>query len=317
MADATDQKQRSRSWFCRSALGPLGLLIGAFVHGEALLAQPNSSPASTSFGATLDGSELTCPPSPSDSVEMKAVTENVLRPDPKFDMAALTTAFQGEGFKAYMAAWSERQSRDWPYLCRYRAANAELLAQGERPDLVLMGDSITENWVAAHPDLFTHGFVGRGIGGQTSPQMLARFYSDVVALRPRVVQIMAGTNDIGGNTGPNLLSDYTNNINAMIDIAKANRIDVILAAIPPITKIPTKPDFDPRPNVTRINAQLKEIATHRNVVFVDYFSPLADSTGSFDRRYSNEGVHPNRDGYAIMAPLLQRAFNIAVRKQRR
>ncbi|HWI87579.1 MAG TPA: GDSL-type esterase/lipase family protein [Sphingomonas sp.] len=284
--------------------------------GEAC-AQPAPATAAGAHAASLDGTELICPPLANDTPEMIRMRENALRPDPNFKMDLPPGGFQGEAFKKFMAALAERQSKDWPYLCRYRAANAELLAGGSRPDMILMGDSITENWVSAHPDFFAHGFVGRGISGQSSPQMLARFYADVVALHPRFVHIMAGTNDIGGATGPSLEQDYINNINAMIDIAQANGITVILAAIPPITKILPRPDFDPRPNVRRINADLKSIAERRNLVFVDYFRPLADASGAFDHRYANEGVHPNRDGYSIMEPLLLKAYETAGGKIRR
>lgn len=281
------------------------------VSGTAL-AQAAPVAAASEQNASLDGTVLTCPPSVSDTPALLKMREDVLRPDPDYKMPS--GGFQSEAFRQFIAAVQERQSRDWPYLCRYRAANAELLAHAERPDMVLMGDSITENWVAASPDFFAHGFTGRGISGQTSAQMLARFYADVVALRPRFVHIMAGTNDIGGATGPTLESDYINNINSMVDIAQANGITVILAAIPPITQLMFKPDFDPRPNVRRVNAALKSLAERRKLVFVDYFTPLADTGGAFDRRYANEGVHPNRDGYAIMERLLSNGYKTAERK---
>lgn len=280
------------------------LLLG----GGAAGAQPAPLAALDTPAPSLDGTDLICPPVATDTPEMIKMRENALRPDPNFKMDLPPGGFQDEGFKKFMAAMVERQAKDWPFLCRYRAANAELLARGTRPDMVLMGDSITENWVAAQPELFAHGFVGRGISGQSSPQMLARFYADVVALHPRFVHIMAGTNDIGGATGPSLEQDYLNNINAMIDIAQANGITVILAEIPPITRILPRPAFDPRPNVRRINVGLRDIAERRKLVLVDYFSPLADATGAFDRRFANEGVHPNRDGYAIMRPLLLKAY---------
>jgi hypothetical protein len=129
-----------------------------------------------------------------------------------------------------------QQAADWPNLCRYKTENTTRMRE-PRPRAVFMGDSITDNGVRGDPALFANGIVGRGIGGQTSPQMLARFRQDVVALRRRVVHIMAGTNDIAGNTGPTTLEDYQHNILAMIDLARANDIAVILAAIPPSRKL--------------------------------------------------------------------------------
>lgn len=301
---------RARRAFLMAACA--GLL---FADGP-LQAQSVTAAVPVAQGDSLDGTQLICAPAFSQSPEMAAMREGMLRPDPNFKMLLPPGGFEGEEFKKIMSSLREKQASDWPDLCHYRQANVALLAAGKHPDMVLIGDSITENWVAAHPDFFARGFVGRGISGQTSPQMLARFYADVVSLKPRVVQIMAGTNDIGGNTGPTLLSDYANTINSMIDIASANGISVILAKIPPITRIPTKPSFDPRPNVIRLNAKLEEIARQRGLVLVDYYGPLVDSESGFDRRYANEGVHPNRDGYAIMEVRLRVAYQAALERRR-
>jgi len=278
--------------------------IGA-AHGQV---SPAERPPPTPRYSSLDGTTFGCPSLISDRPDLVQMREDVLRPDPNYRLQLPPGGFEGEQFKKFMADLNERRAKDWPDLCHYRAANAALLASGARPQMIFMGDSITENWVPAHPGFFRQGFVGRGISGQSSPQMLARFYADVVALRPRFVHIMTGTNDIGGATGPSLEQDYLNNVNAMIDIAQAHGITVILAGIPPITKILPKPDFDPLPMVRRMNADLKAIAQQRKLVFVDYYSRLADPTGGFDRRFSNEGVHPNRDGYTVMESLLSRAY---------
>lgn len=205
-------------------------------------------------------------------------------------------------------------ARDWPNLCRYKEANA-LLVGATRPKVVFMGDSITEGWVAGDPALFTNDVVGRGIGGQTSPQMLVRFRQDVVALRPRVVHIMAGTNDIAGNTGPATVQDYQNNILAMIDVARANGIAVVLAGIPPSQRLYWRGDLDPRPLIRELNAWLSATATEQGLVFVDYGTVLADADGGLRADFGNDGVHPNRSGYAAMRPLAERA--IAAASERR
>src|SRR5690606_23327793 len=180
--------------------------------------------------------------------------------------------------------------------CRYQAANAAL-ADGPAPSVVFMGDSITEGWVDGDPALFADGVVGRGIGGQTSPQMLVRFRQDVVALKPRVVHIMAGTNDIAGNTGPAQIRDFQNNVLAMLDIARANDIAVVLAGIPRSRRLYWR-ELDPRPLIRELNAWLRDTAAERGLVFVDYGAALADNDGGLRADLGNDGVHPNRAGYA-------------------
>jgi acetyl esterase/lipase/lysophospholipase L1-like esterase len=206
-----------------------------------------------------------------------------------------------------------QQAADWPNLCRYKAANAALV-RGPRPRAVFMGDSITDNWVRGDPALFANGIVGRGIGGQTSPQMLARFRQDVVALRPRVVHIMAGTNDVAGNTGPTTLEDYQHNMLAMIDLARANDIALVIAAIPPSRKLFWRGDFDPRPQIREMNEWLRGLAFSRGLTFVDYGMVLADPDGGMRADFGNDGVHPNRLGYARMRPLAERAVAEAVER---
>lgn len=205
----------------------------------------------------------------------------------------------------------ELLARDWPNLCRYKEANAALEGR-PRPQAVLMGDSITEGWVDGDPTLFADGIVGRGIGGQTSPQMLVRFRQDVVALKPRVVHIMAGTNDIAGNTGPATVQDFQNNILAMIDLARANGIAVILAGIPPSRRLYWRGELDPRPLIRDLNAWLRGTAQQRGLVFVDYGAVLADADGGLRADLGNDGVHPNRAGYAAMRPLAERAIAAAI-----
>jgi lysophospholipase L1-like esterase len=205
----------------------------------------------------------------------------------------------------------EQQARDWPGLCRYQDANAALVGEPS-PRVVFMGDSITEGWVDGDPLLFSAGVVGRGISAQTSPQMLLRFRQDVVVLRPRVVHIMAGTNDIAGNTGPTTVRDYQNNILAMLDIARANDIAVVLAGIPPSKRLYWR-ELDPRREIRILNAWLRDTAAERGLVFVDYGEVLADAEGGLRADLGNDGVHPNRTGYVAMRPLAERAIAAAER----
>jgi len=214
----------------------------------------------------------------------------------------------------FRARQAEQFATDWPLRCRYRDANADLLESAERPRVVFMGDSITEGWVEADPDFFTsNGFVGRGISGQSSPQMLARFWQDVVALDPLAVHIMAGANDIGGATGPITADEYIGTIASMVDIAQANDIAVIIAALSPMSRLLPRPEFDTRPVVPQLNALLAELAQEKGVVFVDYFTPLRAEDNSFDSAYANDGVHPTRAGYAVMKVLAEDAIQQTLR----
>ena len=174
--------------------------------------------------------------------------------------------------------WAGSESiiqNDWASLCRYRAANAALDPK-QRPVAVFMGDSITERWNELDPDFFAHGFLDRGISGQTSPQMLVRFMADVVALHPQVVHIMAGTNDVAGNTGPNSPEDFKNNIRAMVDLARANGISVVIGSIPPADHFGWSPEFRPARQIAELNRWLRDYASAEGLVYADYYAALAD-----------------------------------------
>jgi acetyl esterase/lipase/lysophospholipase L1-like esterase len=286
----------------------LCLLVSALLVGVAV-ANAVAQPVTAANGSSP------CPPSdPAAEARLKPIDDLFMTP------AASPEAFWAEFAKlqaTVLAGDAERNraqlAADWPNLCRYKAANVTL-ARGPRPRAVFMGDSITDNWVRGDPALFANGFVGRGIGAQTSPQMLARFRQDVVALRPRVVHIMAGTNDIAGNTGPTTLEDYQHNILAMIDLARANDIAVVVAAIPPSRKLFWRGDFDPRPRIREWNDWLRGLAFSRGLTFVDYGMVLADPDGGMRADLGNDGVHPNRPGYARMRPLAERAVAEAVER---
>lgn len=213
---------------------------------------------------------------------------------------------QNPEFGAFNAAGRALGPQDWPNLCRFRAANAEVLASGQQPDLVFMGDSITENWLLGDAALFDATHINRGIGGQTTPQMLLRFRNDVIALRPRAVHIMAGTNDIAGNTGPATLQDVKNNLLSMVELARAHDIEVLLGSIPPAAAFDWRPGLDPRPFISELNAWLRDYAASEGLVYIDYHTALADADGALRAELGNDGVHPNRDGYAVMRDVLER-----------
>ena len=169
-----------------------------------------------------------------------------------------------------------------------------------------MGDSITENWNLADPRLFDRGVLNRGISGQTSEQMLVRFPSDVVALKPRIVLILAGTNDIAGNTGPTSPEYFKNDIMAMIAIARANAIEPVLCSIPPTAAFSWRPQVKPKPWIKQLNAWLRIYASDNHLRYIDYYSLLAGPSGEFRADLSNDGVHPNRSGYSLMRALVQK-----------
>jgi len=202
-------------------------------------------------------------------------------------------------------------ARDFAGLCHYKTDNAAILAGRAHPSSVFMGDSITEGWGVADPSIFSL-VVNRGISGQTSPQMLVRFYQDVVALHPRVVHIMAGTNDVAGNTGPSSPEDFKNNIRAMVDLAMANHIQVILASILPAERFPWRPDIQPVEQIRQLNACLRQFAGQRKLIYADYHSSLTTPSGAFRPELSNDGVHPNPDGYAAMRPIAEAALRKAM-----
>lgn len=246
------------------------------------------------------------PPVPA---SMIALREAMLRPGPP-DLPAMVALTQQPDYVAYAAAEAAQKEGDWAGLCVYREANAEALADDIRPDVVMMGDSITENWARADAGLFrSRNIVGRGISGQTSGQMLVRFRADVVDLRPRVVHILAGTNDIAGNAGPTSPEAYQDNIQSMVDLARANGVQVVLGAIPPARGFFWRPEVQPREQIVALNNWLREYAAREGLVFIDYHAALHDGQGGLGADMAVDGVHPNRDAYAIMDALLLKAVN--------
>ncbi len=184
-----------------------------------------------------------------------------------------------------------------------------LTAQASENDrVVFMGDSITAGWAleplfSEHPE-----FVGRGVGGETTQQMLHRFQTDVINLKPAIVHIMGGTNNVAGNNGPESDEAIEDSIRAMVEMAISNNIEVVLATIPPAKKFGWHPGLEPAPRIKSLNAWLKAYAASRHITFVDYWTVLADPDGGMNAKYSGDGVHPNAAGYAVMRPLLEEAL---------
>jgi lysophospholipase L1-like esterase len=178
---------------------------------------------------------------------------------------------------------------------------------------VFLGDSITEGWVNSDPGFFSGGRVGRGISAQTTPQLLVRMYADVIALQPRVVHIMAGTNDIAHNTGPMTAQDSKNNFMAMCKIARANKIRVVLGAAPPASKYWWRPEAQPREEVLALNEWLRSYAKRNHAQFADYAAALTDTAGNVKPELAQDEVHPTAAGYAAMRPIAEAAITKALR----
>ena len=204
---------------------------------------------------------------------------------------------------------------DWFGFNRYRADNARITQNGEFPEVVFMGNSITENWAYYHPDFFTkHNYCGRGIGGQTSAQMLMRFTADVINLHPKAVVVMAGTNDVAHNTYWVEPDKVVDNIVAMCHLARANDIIPIISSIPPCAAFKWNPEIEnAAQTIVEINHQLKTYAEANHIVYVDYHSDLADKKDGFQKRLSDDGCHPNPDTYFIMEKLVLEAISKALK----
>ena len=196
-------------------------------------------------------------------------------------------------------------ARDFGMTGYYADDNAKLLASRDPVDVVFMGDSITEGWFDKRPGFFTRGRVDRGIGGQTTSQMVLRMYSDVVALKPKAVHIMAGTNDIAGNTGPMTAEMTENNFRAMSDIARQRGIKVLIASIPPAASFPWRPGLETRKPIAELNAWLKRFAHESGATWVDYRPVLDDGTGTMKPGLASDGVHPTEAGYDAMATVIE------------
>lgn len=202
-------------------------------------------------------------------------------------------------------AAEERLHKDWPWLARYRDANAaDATLPPERRRVVFLGDSITQGWFDKRPAFFTeHGFIGRGIGGQVTAQMLVRFWPDVVALKPAAVHLMAGTNDIAGNAGPYDPAATQANVEAMATLARASGIKLALASITPAVTYPWRPQMRPDLEIPKLNAWLKDFARRTGALYVDYDPVLNDGRAGMKPGLAYDQVHPTEAGYVVMEPV--------------
>ncbi len=209
------------------------------------------------------------------------------------------------------ACFFNTEAQDWANLERFREANEKLAPAKVCDDrVVFMGNSITQGWIDQVPEFFApeKHYINRGIGGQTTPQMLIRFRQDVINLNPKVVVILAGTNDIAGNTGPSTLEMIEDNRHSMTELAQANGIAVVLCSVLPVYDYPWRTGLEPAPKIMELNKRIKEFAASRGAVYCDYFTAMADDRNGLPKEISGDGVHPNKAGYAIMQPIVDNAI---------
>ncbi len=207
----------------------------------------------------------------------------------------------------------QKSLKDWPNMKRYEEANKNLKPSNEKR-IVFMGNSITDGWIRIDSAFFSdHPYIDRGISGQTTPQMLLRFRPDVIDLKPAAVVILAGINDIAQNTGPMTLEQTFGNIVSMAELAKANNIRVVISSVLPAFDFPWRPGLAPAGKVVLLNAMLKDYANKNKIVYLDYFSAMADKRKGLPKSLSQDGVHPNLAGYKIMEPMAVKAIAEALK----
>ena len=206
----------------------------------------------------------------------------------------------------------DNKNLDWPNLYQYQDENRLVgLPEKGKQRVVFMGDSITEEWSNLYPGYFdTKGYINRGIGGQTTPQMLIRFKPDVIDLEPDIVVILAGTNDIAGNTGPSNVKMITDNIFSMAELARAHQIKVVLSSILPVFEYEWAKEIKDVPaTIDSVNNELKKYANDHGLVYLNYFSLMVDQRRGLNKDYTYDGVHPNQDGYILMSSLAQKVLS--------
>ena len=206
----------------------------------------------------------------------------------------------------------DNKSLDWPNLSRYQDENRSVgIPEKGKQRVVFMGDSITEEWSNLYADYFdTEGYINRGIGGQTTPQMLIRFKPDVIDLEPDIVVILAGTNDIAGNTGPSNVKMITDNIFSMAELARAHQIKVVLSSILPVFEYEWAKEIKDVPaTIDSVNDELKKYVNDHGLVYLDYFSSMVDERKGLNKDYTYDGVHPNQDGYILMSRLAEKVLS--------
>lgn len=204
---------------------------------------------------------------------------------------------------------------EWAYLSKYHDANALLGPPGPTENrVVFLGDSITEGWGKEDGSFFAaNPYVNRGIGGQTTSQMLVRFRQDVIGLRPAVVVILGGTNDIAENGGITTLEAIEGNLQSMVELARVNGIRVVLSSVLPALDYPWRPGLQPRDKIAALNSWIREFSRSNHIVYLDYYSAMVDGHGALRPELSKDGVHPTSAGFSIMEPLAQEAIRSALR----
>lgn len=214
----------------------------------------------------------------------------------------------------FMNITYKASAQDWPELNRFKEENNEIeLPKTNEDRVVFMGNSITEGWGNHYPAYFENtNYINRGIGGQTTPQMLLRFRQDVLKLYPKVVVILAGTNDIAGNTGPATLEMIEDNLYSMAELAKAHNIEVVLCAVLPVFDYPWQTGLEPAEKIVELNRRIKNYANTHGFIYADYFTPMVDERNGLKAEYTEDGVHPTRAGYEVMAPISEEAITQAL-----
>lgn len=221
----------------------------------------------------------------------------------------------------------ENRLRDWPALARYRDENAKTAVPNkDEKRVVFLGDSITDGWHNPDNGGFFPGkpYVNRGISGQTTPQMLIRFRPDVIALKPEVVVILAGTNDIAGNTGPMTLQAIEDNLTSIAELARAHGIRVVFASLLPVSDYEKTAEGQPRNQTTRrppetikaLNEWMKKYVDENKLTYLDYYSAMVDDKGFLKDELSNDGLHPNAQGYLVMNPLAEKAIAESLKRKK-
>ncbi|MBM1106887.1 SGNH/GDSL hydrolase family protein [Aurantibacter crassamenti] len=205
---------------------------------------------------------------------------------------------------------------DWANLKKFQENNMTIGAPSVYENrVVFMGNSITIGWINSRPEFFKDKpFINRGISGQTTPQMLLRFRQDVIDLKPKVVVILAGTNDIAGNTGPMTLEQILDNIKTMCEAAEANNIKVVLSSVLPAFDYPWRPGLKPNEKIPALNKMIAAYAKESGHVYLDYFSAMADERNGLPKKYANDEVHPTPEGYSVMEPMVEKAIATALTK---
>ncbi len=206
-------------------------------------------------------------------------------------------------------------AQDWANLNRYKNKNVKIgLPSPKENRIVFIGNSITESWGNLNPEFFVKkNYINRGIGGQTTPQILLRFMADAINLKPKVIVILAGTNDIAENTGPITLEKINENIISMAELAKENGIIVILSSVLPAFDYSWKPGLQPAEKIVALNGMIKNYAGKNEIIFLDYYSAMVDKRKGLKNEYTYDGVHPNKEGYQVMASLAEDAIARALK----